>query len=120
MTVTAILVLAVGTYAFRVAGPLLRARMVRAAAERAGRGAAPDGSAALPPRVAELLSAAATVLLVALIATAALTEGGSFAGVALPAGVLTGGVLAWRRVPFVFVVIAAAAVTAGLRLLGVP
>jgi branched-subunit amino acid transport protein len=110
MTVTAILVLAAGTYAFRVAGTLLRARLVRA------RG----GDAALPPRVAERLSAAATVLLVALIATAALTEGGSFAGVALPAGVLTGGVLAWRKVPFVFVVIAAAAVAAGLRALGVP
>ena len=110
MTITAILVLAVGTYAFRVAGPLLRSRLARA------RG----GEAALPPRVDELMSTAATVLLVALIATAALTDGGSFAGVALPAGVLTGGVLAWRKVPFVIVVIAAAAVAAGLRALGVP
>lgn len=110
MTITAILVLAVGTYAFRVAGPLLRDRMVRA------RG----GEAALPPRVTELMSVAATTLLVALIATAALTQGGSFAGVALPAGVLTGGVLAWRRAPFVVVVIAAAAVAAGLRALGIP
>jgi hypothetical protein len=109
--ITAILVLAAGTYAFRVAGPLLRARLARA---RGG------GEAALPPRVTELMSAAAIVLLVALIATAALTDGGSFAGVALPAGVLAGGVLAWRRVPFVFVVLAAAAVAAGLRALGVP
>jgi branched-subunit amino acid transport protein len=109
VTITAILVLAVGTYAFRVAGPLLRARMVRA-----------RGEAALPPRLTELMSAAATVLLVALIATAALTDGGSFAGMALPAGVLTGGVLAWRKVPFVVVVIVAAAVAAGLRALGVP
>ena len=60
------------------------------------------------------------MLLVALIATAALTDGGSFAGVALPAGVLAGGVLAWRKVPFVVVVIVAAAVAAGLRALGVP
>jgi hypothetical protein len=111
VTVTAILVLAAGTYAFRVAGPLLRARLVRS---RGG------GEAALPPRVTELMSVAAIVLLVALIATAALTDGGSFAGVALPAGVLTGGVLAWRRVPFVFVVLAAAVVAAGLRALGVP
>jgi hypothetical protein len=110
MTVTAILVLAVGTYAFRVAGPLLRARMVRA------RG----GDASLPPRLTELMSTAATVLLVALIATAALTDAGGLAGVALPAGVLTGGVLAWRKVPFVVVVVAAAAVAAGLRALGVP
>ncbi|MPZ80059.1 MAG: AzlD domain-containing protein [Actinophytocola sp.] len=115
MTITAILVLAVGTYAFRVAGPLLRARMVRA------RGGGDDrGAAALPPRLTELMSTAGTVLLVALIATAALTDGGDFAGVALPAGVLTGGVLAWRRVPFVFVVFVAAAVAAGLRALGVP
>ncbi|HEV7649630.1 MAG TPA: AzlD domain-containing protein [Actinophytocola sp.] len=111
MTVVAILVLAVGTYAFRVAGPLLRERMVRA---RGG------GEAALPPRLGELMSVAATTLLVALIATVALTDGGSFAGVALPAGVLTGGVLAWRRAPFVVVVLAAAAVAAGLRALGVP
>jgi len=111
MTLTAVLVLVAGTFAFRVAGPMLRARLVRA------RG---DGETALPPRVEELLSMAATVLLVALIATAALTDGGALAGVALPAGVLTGGVLAWRRVPFVFVVLAAAAVAAGLRLLGVP
>lgn len=111
MTITAILVLAVGTYAFRVAGPLLRARMVRAHG---------GGEVTLPPRLTELMSVAATVLLVALIATTALTDGGSFAGVALPVGVLTGGVLAWRRAPFVVVVIAAAAVAAGLRALGVP
>ena len=109
--IVAILLVAAGTYAFRVAGPLLRERMARA---RGG------SEAALPPRLTELMSAAATTLLVALIATAALTDGGSFAGVALPAGVLTGGVLAWRRAPFVVVVIVAAAVAAGLRALGIP
>jgi hypothetical protein len=66
------------------------------------------------------MSTAATVLLVALVATSALTDAGSFAGIALPAGVLAGGVLAWRKAPFVVVVIVAAAVAAGLRLLGVP
>jgi hypothetical protein len=111
MTVTAILVLAIGTYAFRVAGPLLRARLARSSG---------DGQATLLPRLTELMSTAATVLLVALIATAALTDGGRLAGVALPAGVLTGGVLAWRKVPFVVVVIVAAGVAAGLRALGVP
>lgn len=109
--IVAILVLAVGTYAFRVAGPLLRERMIRAKG---------GGEAALPPRVTELMSTAATVLLVALIATAALTDGRSFAGVALPAGVLAGGLLAWRKAPFVVVVIVAAGVAAGLRALGVP
>jgi hypothetical protein len=43
-----------------------------------------------------------------------------FAGMARPAGVAVGAVLAWRRAPFVVVVFAAAAVAAGLRLLGVP
>jgi branched-subunit amino acid transport protein len=110
VTITAILVLAAGTYAFRLAGPLLRARLAKAH----------GGEAELPPRLTELLSTAATVLLVALIATAALTDGGSFAGIALPAGVLAGGVLAWRKAPFVVVVVAAAVVAAGLRALGVP
>lgn len=109
MTITAILILAAGTYAFRLAGPLLRARIAKA-----------GGTAELPPRVDEVLSTAATVLLVALVATSTLTDGGSFAGYALPAGVLTGGVLAWRRAPFVVVVVVAAAVAAGLRALGVP
>lgn len=110
MNLTAILILAAGTYAFRVAGPFLRARLARAH----------GGEAELSPRLTELLSVAATVLLVALIATAALTDGGKFAGIALPAGVLTGGLLAWRKAPFVVVVVAAAVVAAGLRALGVP
>ena len=110
MNLTAILILAAGTYAFRLAGPLLRARLAKAH----------GGEAELPPRLTELLSTAATVLLVALIATAALTDGGRFAGIALPAGVLTGGLLAWRKAPFVVVVLAAALVAAGLRALGVP
>ncbi|HET9141741.1 AzlD domain-containing protein [Actinophytocola sp.] len=101
MSIVAVLVLAVGTYAFRVAGPLLRDRIV------------------LPDRVRTLLSISAVVLLFALVATAAVMDGQRFAGWALPAGVLAGGVLAWRRAPFVVVVVAAAGVTAGLRLLGV-
>jgi uncharacterized membrane protein len=110
VTITAILVLAVGTYAFRLAGPLLRSRLAKAH----------GGAAQLSPRLAEVLSTAATVLLVALIATAAVTDGGRFAGIALPAGVLTGGLLAWRKAPFVVVVVVAALVAAGLRALGVP
>ena len=101
MNIVAVLVLAVGTYGFRVAGPLLRDRLE------------------LSERAEELMSTAAVVLLVSLVATASLMDGRRFAGFALPAGVLVGGVLAWRRAPFVVVVIAAAASTAGLRLLGV-
>ncbi|MCT2583172.1 AzlD domain-containing protein [Actinophytocola gossypii] len=124
MNLTAILVLAAGTYAFRAAGPLLRARLTSRVppSRRASREPhAPEtGEAALPPRVSEVLSVAATVLLVALVATSALTDGAAFAGVALPAGVLAGGLLAWRKAPFVVVVIVAAGVAAGLRALGVP
>lgn len=109
--ITAVLVLALGTYAIRVTGPLLRTRLARSSG---------DGEVALSPRATELMSAAATVLLVALIATASFTDGRDFAGVALPAGVLTGGILAWRRAPFVVVVLVAAGVAAGLRAIGVP
>ncbi len=100
-TVAMILALAVGTYAFRLVGPVLHGRV------------------ALPPRVQELLSAGAIVLLVALLATGALTEGGGFAGWARAAGVLAAGVLAWRRAPFPVVVLGAAGVTAVLRAVGV-
>ncbi|MEU0210748.1 AzlD domain-containing protein [Streptomyces canus] len=100
-TVAMILALAVGTYAFRLVGPALHGRVE------------------LPERVQELLGAGAVVLLVALLATGALTEGGGFAGWARPAGVLVGAVLAWRRAPFVVVVLGAAAATAVLRAVGV-
>ncbi|MEV8016852.1 AzlD domain-containing protein [Streptomyces sp. NPDC086554] len=96
-----VLVLAAGTYAFRLAGPALHGRIE------------------LPARVQELLTVGATVLLVALLATGALTEGGGPAGWARPLGVLVGGVLAWRKAPFAVVVIGAAATTALLRLAGV-
>ena len=102
MPITAILVLAAATYGFRFAGPLLRGRVtVPAAAER-------------------LFADAATVLLIALAATSALTTGHGFAGWARPAGILAAGILAARRAPFPVVVVAAAGVTALLRLAGVP
>ncbi|MBM7775921.1 branched-subunit amino acid transport protein [Actinokineospora baliensis] len=101
MTIVPILVLALGTFAFRVSGTVLRDRLH------------------LPERVKELLSTAAIVLLVALVATSTLTKGPAFAGWALPAGVAVGGLLAWRKAPFVVVVVAAAATTAVLRLVGV-
>jgi branched-subunit amino acid transport protein len=100
-TMAVILTLAVGTYAFRLVGPVLHGRVE------------------LSVRVQELLSAGAVVLLVALLATGALTEGGGFAGWARPGGVLVGGVLAWWRAPFVVVVLGAAGTTALLRVAGV-
>jgi branched-subunit amino acid transport protein len=102
MPVTAIAALAVLTYGFRLTGPLLRGRVsVPAAAER-------------------LFADAAAVLLIALAATSALTSGHGFAGWARPLGVLVAGVLAARRAPVPVVVIAAAGVTALLRLAGIP
>jgi branched-subunit amino acid transport protein len=98
----AILILAVGTFSLRFAGPVLRSRFE------------------VPERTQQFLAVAAIVLLTALIATSALMDGHGPAGVARPAGVLVGGILAWRKAPFVLVVMAAAATAAGLRLLGVP
>ena len=95
-------VLALGTFAFRFAGPTLRSRVK------------------LSPKAERLMALAAIVLLAALVAVSALSDGHSFAGVARPAGVLVGGVLAWRKAPFVLVVAAAAATAALLRLAGVP
>jgi branched-subunit amino acid transport protein len=100
--IVVVAVLAVGTYALRLAGVVLADRVT------------------LPEPVRRLLPLAAVALLAALVATAALTEAGGAAGVARPAGVLVGGVLAWRRLPFAVVVIAAAVTAAGLRLLGLP
>ena len=101
LVVAGMATLAAGTYAFRLSGQLLRARI------------------SFPPRAEKLLEGAAVVLLAALVATTAPTQGHGFAGIARPVGVLVGGVLAWRKAPFLVVVIAAAATTAVLHLLGV-
>lgn len=101
MPLLAIALLAAGTYAFRLTGPLLRGRV------------------RIPDRVQRLLSVAAVVLLVALATTAAVTQGHGFAGWARPAGVLVGGALAVGKLPFPLIVLGAMATTAALRLLGV-
>ena len=100
MTPLGVVLLAAGTYALRVCGPMLHRRLE------------------LSSRVRWLLSVAATVLLCALVATSALTAGHAFAGWARPVGVLVGGVLAARRAPFLVAVIAAVVTTAVLRRLG--
>jgi branched-subunit amino acid transport protein len=121
-TIVVIAVLAVGTYGMRLAGVALAGRVT------------------LPEPVRRLLPLAAVALLAAFAITAALTDAGRWAGAARPAGVLVGVILAWRTpcpgpkrtagrerrrltwrpAPFAVVVIAAAATTAGLRLLGLP
>jgi branched-subunit amino acid transport protein len=100
--IAAILALAVGTYTMRLSGVLLRDRLE------------------LSDSLQRLLPMAAAALLAALAATAALTEDGGFAGFARPIGVAVGAVLAWRRAPFMVVVIAAAGAAALLRLAGLP
>lgn len=99
---TATVVLGLGTFAFRFAGPILRSRVE------------------ISPHIERLMAMAAIVLLAALVGIAAFLDGQEFAGIARPAGIAVGGVLAWRKAPFALVVIAAAASTAALRMLGVP
>jgi branched-subunit amino acid transport protein len=95
----AALALAAGTFAFRLAGPLLRARIT------------------VPPWAQQTLETAAVVLLAALVATSALASGHHLAGAARPLGVLAGGTAAWRKAPFWLVILIAAGTTALLRLL---
>jgi branched-subunit amino acid transport protein len=94
-------VLGAGTYLFRVAGPALDARV------------------RLPESIRRLMSTGAVVLLTALAVTSALAQGQGFAGWARVLAVAVAGLLAWRGAPFVVVVVVAAAVAAGLRLVGV-
>lgn len=98
----AIAALAAGTFAFRYAGPALRSRV------------------SFPPAVEKLLERSAVVLLTALVCTTALFEAQESAGFARPLGVAAGGVLAWRRAPFLAVALVAVGTTAGLRWAGVP
>ncbi|MET4164579.1 MULTISPECIES: AzlD domain-containing protein [Gordonia] len=93
--------LAVGTYAMRAAGPVLRNRIsVSQATEK-------------------LMDRAAVVLLVAVALTGAFFIDHDFAGWARPAGVAVGVIAALLKAPLAVVVILAAATAAGLRALGV-
>lgn len=104
LLVAAILVLAVGTYAFRLAGSLLRCCGTGTRFPPRGERAAGFLCGAARRRVGHLRA----------------DREQGFADWARPAGVVVGGLLAWRRVSFVVVVLVAAARAAGMRLLGVP
>ncbi|MDV6265355.1 AzlD domain-containing protein [Rhodococcus globerulus] len=93
--------IALGTFGFRISGPVLRDRIH------------------LSPRAVRMLGLGATALLVSLAATQAVYSGDGFAGWARVLGVAVAGVLIWRRAPFVVIVVGAATVTALLRLAGV-
>ena len=103
MTWPALLILAAGTYLLRLAGLVLRGRLRLPARvdQRTSTSARPRCSSPWSP-------------------SAALLDGDAFAGWARPVGVLVGGLAAWRRAPFVVVVVLAAGTAAGLRALGVP
>lgn len=92
-------VLGVATYAFRAVGPVLHTRF------------------AIGETTREFMSTGATVLLVALCATSTFFDGVEWADPARPIAIVVAGVLAWRRLPFLAVVLVAAGVAAGLRLL---
>jgi hypothetical protein len=111
--IVVIVVLAAGTYALRLIGVVLGDRLHLSPHSD-------TGSARKLAVANRLLPLAAVALLAALAATAALTDAGQSAGVARPVGVLAGVVAAWRKLPFIAVVVIAAATAAGLRLLGVP
>ncbi|MGF0310769.1 MULTISPECIES: AzlD domain-containing protein [Nocardiaceae] len=96
-----LIALVVGTYALRIAGPALRTRIT------------------ISPRIDRVMNTSVAVVFVALVATSSLLVGKDFAGFAAPIGVTVAGILAWRKAPFVVIVIAAAATTAGLRWIGV-
>lgn len=102
LIIAGIALLSVGTYLMRFAGVKLGNRM------------------ALSERTRALLSDAATTLLLAVALGNTFYEGVHFAGTARVAGVAVAVILAWRKVPLIGVILAAAVVTALLRYVGVP
>jgi len=99
MTTVAIIVMTIGAWGQRLAGafllgPLLERRPVLA-------------------RAAGLIPAA---VVMAVIVSLTLSQGGSLVIDERLAGLAAAAVLVWRRAPFIVVVVAAAAVTATLRL----
>ncbi len=101
MIMAGIAVLSVGTWLMRFAGVKLGNRM------------------ALSERSRMLLSDAATTLLFAVALGNTFYEGVHFAGIARVAGVAVAVVLAWRKMPLIVVILAAALVTALLRYAGI-
>ena len=100
--IAGIAILSMGTYLMRLGGAKLGNRL------------------AFSERSQALLSDAATVLLVSVALATTFYEGAHFAGMARVLGVAVAVFLAWRKVPLIGVIIAAAVVTALLRLAGMP
>ncbi|HCB0966446.1 AzlD domain-containing protein [Klebsiella quasipneumoniae] len=98
--IAGIAILSLGTYLMRLGGAKLGNRL------------------AFSERSQALLSDAATVLLFSVALATTFYESAHFAGMARVLGVAVAVFLAWRKVPLIGVIIAAAVVTALLRLAG--
>ncbi|HET6953978.1 MAG TPA: AzlD domain-containing protein [Acidimicrobiales bacterium] len=99
MTAAVLVGLTLGTYALKATAPLVL------------------GGRALPPSLTRLADLMPAALLAALVVISTLTEGRAIVVDARTAGVLAGAVALARGAPFLAVVVLAAAVTAGVRLL---
>ncbi len=78
------------------------------------------GGRSLPVTFTKVLVLLPPVVLAAIVATSALTDGSSFQVDARTVGVLVAAVLLWRRHHLLLAVVVAATATALLRLVGVP
>lgn len=78
------------------------------------------GGRDLPPTVTKVLVGVPPVVLAALVATSALADGSDLQVDARTAGVAVGGLLLWQGRHLLLAVLAAAAVSALLRAVGVP
>jgi uncharacterized membrane protein len=92
-----LVLLTIGTYAFKSAGPLF------------------IGARPLPARVQNLVDLLPAALLAALVAVSTFESGQSLVVDARVAGMVVAGVALWRRVPFVVVIVLASATTALIR-----
>jgi branched-subunit amino acid transport protein AzlD len=95
-----LIVLAMGTYAFKAAGPLV------------------VGDRRLPVRIQSLIDLLPAALLAALAIVATVGNGSSVVIDARLVGLVVAGVALWRRLPFVAVIVLASAATAIVRALG--
>ncbi|MGK0739258.1 AzlD domain-containing protein [Yokenella regensburgei] len=100
--IVGIAMLSAGTYLMRFGGAKLGNRL------------------ALSERSQSMLNDGATTLLFAVALATTFFEGSHFAGMARVAGVAVAVFLAWKKVPLIIVIAAAAVVTALLRLAGLP
>jgi branched-subunit amino acid transport protein len=104
-----------------VSGPtvwLVVALCAVATALTKGLGPAVTGASELPAPAIRVVALLGSALVSALVVTNALADGDRLGVGADTAGVVVAGLLLWRRASLVLVVVAAAAVTAGLRAAG--